>query len=90
MFKHSGGLQAGTTIFSQYFRDECIGKCAGKFLSTWHMLAASGKREPQLRNCHPQIGLSVNLWGILLMNDGYGRAQPTMAMPLLGRWFWFI
>ena len=47
------------------------------------------KREPQLRKCLHQAGWWACLWGIVLIVNWCGRAQPTLkVVPVLDRWSW--
>lgn len=55
------------------------------FLSNWHKLELSGKREPQLMNCLYKINLWECLWQIFLINQWNGRHSPLQATTLLER-----
>lgn len=50
-------------------------------LSTWHKLESFGKKDPQLRKCHYRI----DLWIIFLIDDWYGRVQPTVGDAFPGQ-----
>ena len=59
-------------------------RCQLDFMSTWHKLESSEKKEPQLSYCPYQIGLWANLWCIFLIDNWWGRAHITVSGAVPG------
>lgn len=58
----------------------CSGLYWASFLSSWHKIESSGKKETHLRKCPQQNGT----WGIFLIHDWYRKVQLTVGGASLG------